>query len=107
MRFFVHAEDQHMGVGFAGEHATHRFDAARARQRQVHHDDVRAQCAETLVRLRGVGGFTGHAHVGTQFEQAPVTFAHHGVVIDQKDGLMLAMVICGSARSVTLRWLGS
>jgi len=97
----MHAEDQHVGVGLAREHAPHGFNAACARQREIHDHHVRFQRAKALVGLRRVGGLTRHADVRTELQQTPVTFAHDRVVIDEKNTDIRDSHLRAPARSAT------
>src|SRR6516162_299565 len=62
-----------------------RVDAASARHRNVHNDNVRLLVFVALIGRRSVAGFTDDRYPFVLCKERTVAFANDGVVVDNKD----------------------
>ena len=79
----MHREDENARLGIEFADVLDRVDAAAARHRDVHDDDVRPQVLVGLIGGRSVAGFADDLQAIMLLEQRAITLPHDGVVIDQ------------------------
>ncbi len=82
-RVLVHAEYEDARVLVAQPDAPDRLEAADARQRQVHHDDVGRELRESLARRLARLGLGDDLDLSRVLQQQPVPRAYDRVIVDE------------------------
>jgi len=82
--FAVLGEENDLGIGAGFLDFACGVEAVLRGHADIHHDDVRSQCAAEFERLETIGSFTNDEKA-FPFEQRPETLSDEGVIIHEKN----------------------